>query len=162
MRLFFSGWKRKLGVLTLLMACVLMAGWVRSKYVMEALICSIGQIPTHSISSRDGSLIWTLDDNPNFGKYPFYASTAVTGQRWDSPFVKWRWRRLGFAYGETTEQVFRQGNTILSIWNGSILVIPYWSLVVPLTALTAWLLFSKSKRIDKPAVSLSTVSAAAL
>ena len=33
MREFFKPWRRKIGVVTLVMACVLMAGWVRSEMI---------------------------------------------------------------------------------------------------------------------------------
>ena len=35
MREFFRGWKRKLGVVSLVMACVFMAGWVRSSLLTD-------------------------------------------------------------------------------------------------------------------------------
>lgn len=35
MRDFFNGWRRKSGCVVLLVACVVMAGWIRSRYLFE-------------------------------------------------------------------------------------------------------------------------------
>lgn len=37
MREFFKPWRRKLGVLVLVLACVLMAGWARSQRMIDEL-----------------------------------------------------------------------------------------------------------------------------
>ena len=40
MREFFKEWRRKVGLLTLLMACVFMAGWVRSHVIQDQFLFS--------------------------------------------------------------------------------------------------------------------------
>lgn len=40
MREFFRGWERKLGALTLMLACVFTAGWVRSLAMTDFLVVS--------------------------------------------------------------------------------------------------------------------------
>ena len=37
---FFKGWRRKVGVLTLLIACVFAAGWIRSPPRFELIVFS--------------------------------------------------------------------------------------------------------------------------
>jgi hypothetical protein len=39
---FFKGWKRKIGVMTLLMACMLAAGWLRSLHVYTKIEFPVG------------------------------------------------------------------------------------------------------------------------
>jgi len=51
---FFYGWKRMVGVLTLVMACVFAAGWVRSLMSIQDLLT----IPNSKFRSRIGQLIW--------------------------------------------------------------------------------------------------------
>ena len=41
MREFFQGWRRKVGVVTLVMACVLTAGWVRSFLIRDILSINV-------------------------------------------------------------------------------------------------------------------------
>src|SRR4051794_19488286 len=42
MRDFFKGWRRKLGCVTLVMACVFMAGWVRSIGISDWITLNAG------------------------------------------------------------------------------------------------------------------------
>lgn len=55
MREVLSGWKRKLGVLALLLACVLTTGWVRSSRTVDNLLFVVGKIAI-DVESCDGSL----------------------------------------------------------------------------------------------------------
>lgn len=77
---FFHGWRRKLGCLTLLLACVFAVGWVRSPFIQDAI-----HIP--------------CDDGDYF---------CEIGQQ-----------RISF------------------------IRVPYWSIVIPMTLLSAYLLLSK-------------------
>jgi len=54
---FFKGWRRKLGVVALALACVLSAGWARSLVERDALI-RINAHDTHGMVSADGCLQW--------------------------------------------------------------------------------------------------------
>ena len=59
MRVFFKSWRRKIGVLTLVMACVFAAGWVRSfgNYDSLGLNCRPWR---YAISSGWGELHFVL------------------------------------------------------------------------------------------------------
>ena len=94
---YFKPLRRKIGVLTLVLACVLMAGWVRSLSIQDKELFNIDSLRNAIISSQ-GSIAW---------------------ERW-----------IGNGRHESTS-------------------IAYWSIVIPVTMLSAWLLLSKSRQ--KPA-----------
>jgi len=58
MREFFRGWKRKLGVLTLLMALVAMAGWVRSLNIGDQFRIPSDNATHRFIVSQHEGLVW--------------------------------------------------------------------------------------------------------
>ena len=64
---YFKPWRRKIGVVTLVMACVLMAGWVRSLTVADHI-----DIPRnnrlHMLNSRHGHLVYCQFEQDFFPK----------------------------------------------------------------------------------------------
>jgi len=56
MRAFFSGWRRKIGCVTLLMALAFMGGWVRSLSDTDVFEAPIGESRLGILISTDGSL----------------------------------------------------------------------------------------------------------
>ncbi len=163
MEKLFSGWKRKLGVVTLLLACVFTAGWTRSLSIADQI-----NLPTristkyHIIESVNGSFRWCYFDC-------FTNNVHCTRIRWmthlrsewpgiftfDAPendyvpfemkfrFYDWRFRRWGFGAGKIKADE-------ISIANMSCWFAPYWSVVFPLTVLSAWLLLSNRVEPSKP------------
>ena len=125
MREFFRGWRRKLGCVTLVMACALMGLWVRSLKLWDFY-----SFPTserhHQFDSIDGGFIWSswdrqppenwaspewewiADDADTAGSFPGFLKF------WDNPTNRHRHARYWYVY--------------------------YWSLVIPLTLLSAYLL----------------------
>lgn len=81
MREFFRPFRRKLGVIALVVACVLMAGWVRSQSTHDSYFVS-HKSWMRSIESRSGSMHWitfdlpgsTNDNSTEFGSVPVRAS----------------------------------------------------------------------------------------
>src|SRR4051812_44068427 len=58
MRELFKGWRRKFGVVTLVVACVFTAGWVRSLTNGNSLfLLALGK--RHIVASERGALWWT-------------------------------------------------------------------------------------------------------
>lgn len=89
MRDFFRGWRWKLGIVTLVMACVFAVGWVRSLSDPDVLIDGVGSTKGFvSMTSFDGDF-------------------------------------------------------------GIVFFIPYWSIVLPLTLLSACLLLSKRPPVKR-------------
>jgi len=150
---FFRGWKRKAGCVTLMVACVFMALWLRSLCLEDNI-----QIPSTASSrklfvSKDGTLAWRAGRG--------YAS-RIRPLRWYSYQLR----------PETFEGLKCLRNDEWCVFNFSeyvddesvggankeyqlrIYSVAYWSIVLPLTAVSAWLLLSKPrvKKVDSPII----------
>ena len=158
MSTYFHGWRRKIGVVSLFLACVYMAGWVRS-LTDEDCFCRVQRLGNTELISADGSIGWrqvvllysntsTSMGHPANGysrrkSRPIQLFPIVSAyHKWDSDLD---FRFAGFAFVSA-----------LATWNdirSSIWIIPYWSIVLPLTLLSAWLLLSpprKRSTVDLP------------
>lgn len=161
MREFFRPWKRKLGVVTLLLACAITAVWIRSLGVSDSVFYpansrlppryndvsvqdSSGNDMTVGIWSGHGCIAveYALDSvlsqtMIDFGE-PLYVHRLGFGHPSTSMFQQcegeWIWGACGFGKAESRDSLM-----FTTVW-----VVPYWSIVLPLTAFTVWLLFSKS------------------
>ena len=141
---FFKPWRRKIGVVTLLIACLLAAGWVRSLVVMDRIIWTDNGSMS-SITSIDGMMWW-------FRIAPISSINRVvwrSGKPPNSPIdpwadydPSWRFQFSGLQFG--AGQSNKHSNMGISIWE-----IPYWFVILPLTLLSAYLLLGKP-RIAKP------------
>ena len=127
MREVFKGWRRKVGVVTLVMALILMAAWLRSFAIRDTL-----RIPTqessHYFRSVTGSLQWRrFDSTANGIAWRSYTpAERESAPRWE----KWDW----------SDWMFED-----YAW-----IIPYWSIVIPLTLLSAYLLLWKPRKRTGP------------
>ena len=61
MHTFFHGWRRKTGVITLVMACVLWCGWMRSRSKLDTVSIPILN-RFHLLASAHGELGWLSVD----------------------------------------------------------------------------------------------------
>jgi len=127
MREFFRPFRRKLGALVLVGACGLMTGWVRSEFICDGIVFSgpsfmaIGHGSIVLVNGEGGSTdAW---------RFPVWEKGNINLFESDLRTVLWQWRLMGFGKGQLPE------GPKLSIWT-----VPYWSLVLPLTLLSAWLL----------------------
>ena len=132
---YFKSLRRKIGALTLVVACLCMAGWMRSFVTFDALYAPIGQL----ISANGGIYGELCVEMPLDFTFFSYGSQGphVKGRADyynDSNMVRrfWHWRFFGFAYG------FFPADRQKAI----LFIVPYWSIVMPLTLLSAYLLFS--------------------
>ena len=146
---YFKPWRRKFGVLTLGMACVFMAGWVRSRSGWDALEFFRGSF---AIQSDDGNLLLArIVLNPSGRELKW---SAIPGHYWRGPDpnnpwqpipfgqnkIDWSFQWNGFEIGDVlTTPVTGPSQTWMQFWQ-----VPYWSIVIPLTLLSTWLLLSKS------------------
>ena len=130
---FFRGWKRKVGVLTLLMSCGLVGEWVRSLYIVDSVDLSCGMLGRGSFLSVNGLFAWSIGFE-------------------DSAFFRWKTVPLseilidgsmyfhdGFAFGESS---FGFNGSRIPVF------IPYCVVVIPLSLLSAWLLLSKPQKLN--------------
>ena len=138
MREFFHGWRRKTGIVTLVLACVFMAGWVRSHFVCDHPHVFMGKIFIEAVTIHDHVFL----QQHSFGQGGFFFG-------WKTPHD---FETLSEAYGVAFEWAFILcGFGFSTADNGReiLLLIPYWSIVILLTLLSAYLLLSKP-RVAKP------------
>ena len=161
---FFRSWRRKIGVLTLLMACLLMAGWVRSLSTIDWLTLETwnsfwrltiehgvvelsryrhvsGDRP--QLSFKNGGLSsWTSENlvNPD-GQISTYGTSRANLVTADT-----NTEFCGLAYAT------RKWITPTFAVDTSFFVVTYHYLTIPLSLLSAYLLLSK----PRPSFSVKT------
>lgn len=161
MREFFKSWRRKAGCISLAMACVFMAGWFRSnKFVDTLTFCRNPGRTAYAIQSSRQGICWSKEQQKLPGSlmnHKLFTSSAFsngTVHSLDTRFEssKWRWRWWGFDFGENQydqEKASQLGADysprVWIVW-----IIPYWSIVLPLTLLSACLLLGKSRSARTP------------
>lgn len=153
----FKSLRRKIGVMTLAFACVLMTWWIRSRATFDCLLINNGDRTFNVIYSVESSLGWTRLSRSNASQElhfvgPGWSSVDISNhpQLLSSPKIEWTWRRFGFGIAENQQKLKRLGlipywstNDPISMISGW--MIPYWSIVIPLAMLSAWLLLSKPR-----------------
>ena len=150
---FFHGWKRKFGVATLVLACVFAAGWMRSLTVQDQFFGQHHQ-SVHILISMDGAVSW-MRCSPVFLKVPIrwqWISQDSTDRRavqdtWTNQLVEnvdWKWGLCGFVFGcasmGRSDLQFGTWTQRDEVWQA-----PYWSIVIPLIIISAYLLLSKPR-----------------
>jgi hypothetical protein len=156
MREFFRGWRRKIGVGTLVMACVFAAGWMRSLMIRDIIIYSDPRFQV-SLQACPGILTVVIFDHLRLRPMPnnfFWNSDLLDAtNKAMLPDLKeptWNW----FIGGVSLEYLFGSER---SVW----FKIRYSSIVVPAAAVSAYLLLSKPrvtapKKISDPASAQGT------
>lgn len=147
MREFIRGWRRKAGCVTLVMACVVMVAWVRSRIIIDTLK------PTTRcfISSERGSIVCDcIDSHPQSSPVPGVWRSKSISEGYETVFdharhanPKWRWDfRWGyhgfFAGAGTSSPPFSIRHRILAC--------PHWAVVLPLTLLSAYLIIRNPRK----------------
>ena len=158
---YFHPLRRKLGVLTLLIACVFAGLWVRSfEFADHFGVFDVINQREYFLESANGRLLWYWQEpDANLGNTgPPYCGWVTEPLEDISPehfifadhsIVAFRWGFQWFNFGG--DQFFSTKPTKLS--GGIQLFFPYWFIVIPLTLLSAWLLLSKPRAKKPPAVS---------
>jgi hypothetical protein len=146
MRELFRGWRRKLGCVTLVMALMLMVGWIRSRVVHEGLGLQINEDTTYSLVSRDDTLhllrfvAAEQEAGQQFFQWVSQPRPANASYITDRPDTTWRWQAGGFGLSDLA----------LSEGDFTVLTAPYWFPTGILTILSVWLLLSKPRPQPQP------------
>lgn len=140
MREFFRPRRRKVGVCTLLMACLLVAGWVRSLGTWDYLLCdtNTGML---EICSTNQSLGMFYFEQPRSSSHSTLLRAGSSDKVLDManhPFVEWNWKYCGFISGEYWDN----GSPGIATFS----LVPYWAITLPLTALAGCLLLKKPRK----------------
>ena len=149
---YFRGWRRKVGVVTLLLACVFAAAWIRSIGREEGIyLDSNGQTPL-MICSRNHFL--TIIFSRHFTRPVVFTQLKL---RWldqtcseETNEEYWTLANAGFANVVTKARTL-SGMMIGSAFDTSLsnplkrwfISFPYWLITIPLTLVSAYLLVSE-------------------
>src|SRR5437764_2395905 len=107
---FFKGWKRKMGIMTLAMACLLMAAWVRSLVVTDILSPGMTNQKVRLVSV-DRSLAVVLVAHENqVVTFPFWGTEAPESLDADGIPFEWTWQWYGFRYSSQRDR------TTVELW----------------------------------------------
>ena len=160
---YFKPWRRKFGVVTLLMACVFAAVWIsslRSDYGVSAI--SRGEENREGFGAIDGQFVWLkvgpADRNGHwFPEVPSeFPSISRMKDGWafgpggiTNPNILWICQSGRFGVGILRSKGYD------CEWQLRFIMAPWWSVTLPITLISAWLLLSQprkstSKKIDEP------------
>ncbi|MDB5346787.1 MAG: hypothetical protein JWP89_5164 [Schlesneria sp.] len=144
---YFSGWRRKLGGISLLLAIILASGWIRSLVVLDVLQFRSSTFTCEHCVSVDQTFVWgRLRKQDPRSIYPYPVWSASEYRSLDSflehASLRSATRWWGFGRSELNHA---PGPTSHTVW-----IIPYWFLVIPFTLLSIWLLFANRHASSKP------------
>lgn len=158
MRDFFKPRRRRLGVVMLGLACVLAAGWVRSRSITD-----IANFTYHNSAYVLCSGRGFIGYHRVFCNTPVAWTHSVKLSSSQTPFAIQRVLRLeleGMSSKALIEEMERHSNewdrVPQSIFqdrsrpNERSVTIPYWSIVIPMTLFSAWLLLGKPRLVKTP------------
>lgn len=146
---FVHGWRRKAGCVSLVMACLTCAAWVRSISVIDnfyipqrdsfySLESVAGTFRVSRFTPRMLEIPFQWNSNENI-------RTARIEPWWEAS-VEWSWDFGDFHAGVATIQVNRD-EMRYRLW-----MIPYWSVILPLTVLSVYLILWKPRpKMESPA-----------
>jgi hypothetical protein len=154
---FFTGWRRKLGCVTLLVGYVFSMRWVRSLSIEDEEYFELRNPRPVCLCSTKGHIAWLSFRNLNWDEmeqsapahwYSSYFAPKLgnfePNPLFDNPEFTWQWWICAVA-----KDVFPQRGLTL-------FVILYRSIVVPLTLISLWLLLTKPRHsIQKKPTELS-------
>ena len=162
---FFRGWRRKIGCLTLVMALVAMAGWVRSLGRQDSLSIRQGKQVIHIVSSSPFGIEWQRKEelldgitvSPLWKKSLWFWTNpwdnhASSFNFFSDGTIRLRWELFGFCIGQ---KIHDDSTQMPDAWvranpesktEWRIYRIPYWSITVPLTVISAFLFLSKPRK----------------
>ena len=146
---YFKPFRRGVGVVTLVMACVFMAGWVKSVVAIDIVVIPLGGKSAVTVFSEDQlfgvqyhferlglhsttRLGWISDLNAHHISTNLYTDVRLT----------WHYRIWGFSCAEYLKN--RANGCQLIFW-----LIPYWSFTIPLTLISLWLLLTKPRKSNQ-------------
>lgn len=146
MQSFFHGWRRKAGVVTLVMACVLASAWLRSITYEDKFRLSRHSTSEVLVISAHQHVIIAWQNGASAGKMPFWTSGRLPEHGWVFTAEDNVTIYLGL-YGSS----FGYNTFVTEAWvpktiDITTLHFPYWIVVIPLTLLSAYLLLWKPRK----------------
>ena len=162
---FFNGWRRKTGCVTLVMALVFTGGWVKSFTREDEIAITVFQ-RRQCFDSMSGLINWWAWDDPSpCERCEWLSSTDHCNndltQKSSRDFGRQEKKLIAefrFDSESISSQVYLNVDGDVELNDDESIaaslrksIIPYWYIVLPLTAISAWLLLTKrSNPILKP------------
>ena len=145
MRDLFRGWKRKLGCATLVLACLIAVGWVRKLLAADEICFRVAPETLIVLGANHEVLnvAVTFVDHAVAEAVPVWSTYPANPDElsiFDDDRIVWRWKAAPFGWGYTSDGRFNIHSQFVCF--------PHWSLVLPLTLISGWLLLSEPKRPD--------------
>ena len=159
MREFFQGWRRKTGLALLAMAMLLMMAWMRTAVVMDQINFTVNG-DMHQVWAERGYVAWMNEvgcGSERHFSWHFQQPPEPSFDSFENDQGRIRCRTLWNVLGIRLADLVIV-NQVSTLGTGStevppsreihcpIWVVPYWVLVLPLSLLSAWLIFSKSRQ----------------
>ncbi len=147
---FFKPWRRKISLLTLMMACISMAGWARSQTTWEEIQLPCGDAKyIRIVSSRgfvDSSFYFNIPSNtpnPNWASVQLHplCDRSIYREMGDDERLNWRFQLLSFDVGNAYSIL-----PACDGFNETFIAVPYFGCIVPLTLFSAYLLLSMPRK----------------
>jgi hypothetical protein len=136
MQTFFHGWRRKMGVVALVMACLVTGLWVRTLFFADQFCFVIGD-RKHYINSGQSGLTWlSIDRSPMLEWH-----TVIPAEEFEQIKLS---RPLTQSLNETFAILTDRGT------NPACRYLLYWWLALPLTLLSAYLILWKPRKAAQP------------
>lgn len=145
---FFHGWRRKAGLVTLVMACLFTAGWVKSLRLTDIVVFNSGAHSTELFYSFDSSIVWAhfQGEEPVGATIPEWDTVSKTEYSFfEDPEYDWHLRGAGFGIGRCARKNLAH-----------IGIAPYWATAVPLAVVSAYLLLAPPQKRRSPIQADST------
>jgi hypothetical protein len=146
MHTFFHGWRRKAGVVTLVMSCIVTPLWIRSRYRVDLIEihCSDSTVILASTEGRFAAVRNMYIQQSSFNPSERSVKLGALPVRSTAPFmdrqhitVDWRWWN-----GATLKSTSLLGG------DPADRMVSYWTIVLPLTLLSAYLILWKPRKRD--------------
>lgn len=145
---YFRHLRRKVGAVTLALACFLAIAWVRSKLAGDFLI-----LPRKEVISINGALITRFAGLGAPEIVTYQAMTFSNADDRTSYDDEWDWLYYGFGYRSFAVTWITKGlRTTSTTFDYRF---PYWAIAIPVTLLSAWLLLSKPRSKHRPPHSMA-------
>jgi hypothetical protein len=148
-----NNWRRKAGFITLMMACVLIVVWAKTRSTAKFYFCEPGAYSLNLYGSAESSLILGVyrgTDPSILPRSNCWAQSEVSQANAVSEILR-ESRTSGRAFSMSTmlsHNQLKEDFTHQMVL--TVLLIPCWSVVLPLTLLSAYLLLSKPVKAKLP------------
>lgn len=170
----FHGCRRKIGVVTLLLSCVILVAWIRSLGICDVISFRNSDHTTIHLASTQQLLVLVVErpvgHASTFSWFTFsdigsplvWQALPATAHPLNDPEILWSARSCGFGSAVQTRlplQTTGPGTMTLNV-NFKFVTIPYWSIILPLILITAYLLLgqSRTKTTDAPPAGSASAS----